>query len=101
VDWATWQEIIKELNDEATKIGQKASAGAAKDDALSFYSGAISDLNAFKDEYRNQVMHLRKDYDERQALRALTKVQGFMERLSEKMNQSHSRIKWGLKFKSP
>jgi hypothetical protein len=101
IDWATWQEIIKELSDEATKIGLKAAAGAAKDSALSFYSGAISDLNAFKDEYRNQVMHVRKDYDEYQALRALVKVQAFMEHISERMDYRGRRIRWGLKFRKP
>jgi protein-disulfide isomerase-like protein with CxxC motif len=99
IDWGAWQEIIKELTKEAAKIGEKASAGAAKDNALSFYSGAISDLNAFKDEYRNQVMHVRKEYDEHQALRALVKVREFMERVSEKMNHKHQRIRWGLKFR--
>jgi hypothetical protein len=99
LDWGTWQEIIRELTKEATKIGEKASAGTAKDNALSFYSGAISDLNAFKDEYRNQVMHVRKDYPEHQALRALVKVHAFMERISEKMTHKHHRIRWGLKFR--
>lgn len=101
VDWATWQEVISQLTKEANKIGEKASAGAAKDNALSFYSGAISDLNAFKDEYRNQVMHLRKEYDEHQALRALVKVHAFMERLSEKVNHKSERIRWGLRFRQP
>jgi hypothetical protein len=99
IDWGTWQEIIKELTKEATKIGEKASPGTAKDNALSFYSGAISDLNAFKDEYRNQVMHVRREYDEHQALRALVKVQAFMERISEKMNHKNHGIRWGLKFR--
>ena len=98
VAWGQWQELITALTTEATKIGLKARAGTAKDNALAFYSGSISDLNAFKDEYRNQVMHVRKEYDEHQALRALTKVHVFMERISEKMNHKHQRIKWGLKF---
>ena len=101
VDWGTWQEIIKELGDESAKIGQKAAAGTAKDNALSFYSGALSDLNAFKDEYRNQVMHVRKDYDEHQAHRALMKVHAFMEHISEKLDYRGNRIKWGLKFRKP
>ncbi|OAF05385.1 hypothetical protein AYJ54_00295 [Bradyrhizobium centrolobii] len=100
IEWGMWQEIIGELNKEATKIGLKAAAGAAKDNALSFYSGALSDLNAFKDEYRNQVMHARKDYDEHQALRALVKVHAFMERLAEKITDKSHKIRWGLKFKS-
>lgn len=101
IDWATWQEVITELGNEVTRIGTKASAGTAKDNALSFYSGAIADLNAFKDEYRNQVMHVRKEYDEHQALRALIKVHAFLERISEKMNYKHNRIRWGLKFRKP
>jgi hypothetical protein len=99
VDWGTWQELLRELTKEATKIGETASPGSAKDNALSFYSGAISDLNAFKDEYRNQVMHVRKEYDEHQALRSLVKVHAFMERVSEKMSHKHHRVRWGLKFR--
>jgi hypothetical protein len=98
IDWATWQEIIKELSKESSRIGEKVAAGAPKDNALGFYSGTISDLNAFKDEFRNQVMHVRKEYDEYQSLRALTKVHAFMETLSSKMDHKHQRIRWGLKF---
>ena len=94
VEWATWQEIIKALDNEIKAIGAK-KAGAAKDAALAFYSGARADLNGFKDEYRNVVMHVRANYDEFQALRALTLVHGFMERLSAKLDHTHQRIKWG------
>ncbi len=92
IDWGQWQEIIKELNDEIKVIGQKP-AGAPKDNALSFYSGAVADLNAFKDEYRNQVMHVRKAYDQHQALRALGQVHAFMQRISEKIDHRHHRIR--------
>src|SRR5205085_247391 len=80
VEWGTWQELIKALDDEIKLIGLKAKAGQAKDAALAFYSGARADLNAFKDEYRNQVSHVRAAYDELQALRALNNVNSFMER---------------------
>ena len=69
-------------------------AGRAKDAALAFYSGARADLNGFKDEYRNAVSHVRVVYDEHQALRALTQVQTFMERLAEKLDDTHKRINW-------
>ena len=84
VEWGTWQEIIKALDDEIKRIGQTWKAGNKKDAALDFYSGARADLNAFKDEYRNLVMHVRKQYDEFQALRALTRVHDFMARLTER-----------------
>ncbi len=94
VEWATWQEIIKALDDEIRLIGGK-KAGAAKDAALAFYSGARADLNGFKDEYRNLVVHVRAIYDEFQALRALTNVHAFMVRLAAKIDHRHQRIRWG------
>ncbi|MGB8276788.1 MAG: hypothetical protein WCF20_02470 [Methylovirgula sp.] len=96
LEWATWQDIIKALDDEIAVIGRK-KAGAPKDLALEFYSGARADLNGFKDEYRNLVMHARATYDEHQAVSALTKVHAFMERLAAKMDHTHQRIKWGFR----
>jgi hypothetical protein len=96
IEWATWQDIIKALDDEIKVIGGK-KAGPAKDAALEFYSGARADLNGFKDEYRNLVMHVRAFYDEHQSLRALTKIYAFMERLAAKMDHKGARIRWGLR----
>lgn len=94
LEWGTWQDIIRELDDEIKIIAGK-KAGSAKDTALAFYSGARADLNGFKDEYRNLVMHVRARYDEFQALRALTNVHDFMERLAAKIDYRHKRINWG------
>ncbi|VIO70283.1 hypothetical protein [Bradyrhizobium ivorense] len=96
LEWGTWQDIIKALDDEIKIVGSK-KAGAAKDAALEFYSGARADLNGFKDEYRNLVMHVRATYDEHQALRALTNVNAFMERLAARIDDKHQRIRWGLR----
>lgn len=87
VEWATWQEVIRALDEEIKRIGLMP-AGGDKDATLQFYSGARADLNGFKDEYRNSVMHVRENYDEFQAVRALTKVHAFMERLASKLNSS-------------
>jgi len=96
VEWGNWGEIIKALDKEIDAIEAKR-AGQAKDSALAFYSGARADLNGFKDEYRNVVMHVRKAFDEREALRALNYVNAFMERLSTKIDHKHHRIRWGLR----
>jgi hypothetical protein len=96
LEWGTWQEIIRALDDEIRIIGSK-KAGKAKDAALEFYSGARADLNGFKDEYRNLVTHVRATYDELQALRALTNAHAFMERIAVKIDHRHNRIKWGLR----
>lgn len=94
IAWATWQEIIRALDDEIKAIGAW-KAGEAKDAALEFYSGARADLNGFKDEYRNAVMHARARYDEFQAIRALTNAHGFMARLAAKIGHARERINWG------
>lgn len=83
IEWATWQQVIKALEKEYKDVGDKHAAGAEKDKLLAFYSGAIAELNSFKDEYRNLVMHVRKNYDDLQALRALNNVHSFMDRLAE------------------
>jgi hypothetical protein len=96
IEWGTWQDIIKAIDDEIKIVGGK-KAGGAKDAALEFYSGARADLNGFKDEYRNLVMHVRATYNEHQALRALNTVHDFMERISAKIDHKHHRIRWGLR----
>jgi hypothetical protein len=96
IEWATWQEILKALDAEITAIGG-TKAGKAKDSALEFYSGARADLNGFKDEYRNLVMHVRATYDEHQAIRALSNVNSYMTRIAAKIDHNHYRIRWGLR----
>lgn len=95
VEWGTWQETIKALDDEIRSIGQTWKPGRRKDTALEFYSGARADLNGFKDEYRNLVMHVRLHYDSFQAARALARVHDFMSRLAGKLDHKHHRINWG------
>jgi hypothetical protein len=82
VDWATWGEIINALEGKA-KLVRQSKAGPRKDAELEFYSGVLADLNGFKDEYRNLVMHSREHYDEFQAARALSRVHDFMARLAK------------------
>jgi len=96
VEWANWQDIIKALSAEADAIANK-KVSAARDKALEFYRGAVSDLNAFKDEYRNSVMHVRAEYDHLQALRAYQRVHDFMERLAAKIDHKQHRIRWGFR----
>ncbi len=96
LEWGTWQDIIKGIRDEVKIIALK-KAGAPKDNALSFYNGCLDNIDSFKDEYRNQVMHVRKMYDKHQALRTIERVRDFMVRVSERIDQRHFRIRWGLK----
>jgi Asp-tRNA(Asn)/Glu-tRNA(Gln) amidotransferase A subunit family amidase len=94
VEWATWQEIIKSIRDAHAEIGKTKLPGQGKDEALAFYSGALAHLEAFKDKYRNLVMHVREDYDEHQAASAMMHVREFMAGLSTKIGENPKPIRW-------
>ncbi len=56
-----------------------------------FYNGAIGQLHGFKDTYRNAVMHVRRNHDELEALRAVNQVRDFMNGLSAKIGEKARR----------
>jgi len=93
LEWAEWQQVLKEMSNITEKISLTKKAGPAKDELLEFYRGAIGQFYGFKDEFRNQVMHVRKNYDEFQAASALTRVRDFMEKLAGKIDQKGRVVK--------
>ena len=95
LDWTEWQEILTHLGKKVDEIAKK-KRGPAKDAALMFYQGALGEFSAFKDTYRNMVMHVRKSYDEHEAASALLHVREFMGRLGAKLGENEkNQIKWG------
>jgi hypothetical protein len=92
LEWGEWQAILKEMSKKTEAIGQTARAGPHKDESLEFYNGAIGQFTGFKDEFRNQVMHVRKDYDEFDARKSLTRVRDFMEKLADKIDEKGKRV---------
>ncbi len=93
LEWGEWQAILREMNKKTDTIGQTAKAGPAKDEILEFYNGAIGQFNGFKDEFRNQVMHVRKSYNEFEAASALTRVRDFMAKLASRIDEKGRRVK--------
>jgi hypothetical protein len=87
LEWAEWQALLKEMSKKTDAVGLNQKAGPRKDEILEFYSGAIGQFTGFKDEFRNQVMHVRKSYDEGDAKKALTRVRDFMEKLANKIDE--------------
>jgi len=85
--WADWQNILEQTEARARDATKTMSRGPAKDAALAFYSGAIGQFHAFKDTYRNVTMHVRRRYDELDALRAINQVRDFMNSLSGKIGE--------------
>jgi hypothetical protein len=81
------------MRDKTDLVLRTAKAGPGKDEVLEFYNGAIGQFYGFKDEFRNQVMHVRQTYDEFEAERALTRVRDFMDKLAGKIDQNGRRVK--------
>jgi len=65
--------------------------GQKRDAARDFYSGAVHHFEGFKDKYRNAVMHMRRNYDELDALRSVNQVRDFMNGLSTKIGEKTRR----------
>jgi hypothetical protein len=97
LEWSNWQDMLDAIEAEVGTLTRGHSAlprGPKRDAASEFYRGCLGEFASFKEEFRNNVMHSRKNYDEFQALRALTRVKEFMERLSLKTDEKGKRIRW-------
>jgi hypothetical protein len=88
IEWGTWNDLISKIDGTARTIAQKWKAGPRKDAALDFYSGAVQNFNGFKDQYRNVVMHVRREYKDLEAEIAMRQVRDFMNKLSTKIGES-------------
>jgi hypothetical protein len=95
LEWADWQNILEQTESRAKAATSRMPRGPAKDAALAFYSGALGQLHAFKDTYRNVVMHVRRTYDELDALRAINQVRDFMNGLSPRRSARRRAARFG------
>lgn len=92
LEWSEWQDMLREMTRISEQVASK-KGGPKRDELLEFYRGALGQFYAFKDEYRNQVMHARKHYDEFQATSALNHVKDFMEKLAARIDEKGRTIK--------
>lgn len=92
IEWAQWQEVLREIRKKIDLMGQSAKPGPVKDDLMDFYNGAYGQFMGFKDEFRNQVMHVRRSYDEHQAASALIRVRDFMGKLANKIDENGKKV---------
>lgn len=94
LEWAQWNEVIKAIEKTADDLLNKP-AGQRRNSALQFYRGACGEFEAFKDIYRNDVMHSRTSYNAVEAASATLKVRDFMLRLASKINENGRRLPTG------
>ena len=84
---ADWQNILEQTESKARSATTGMPRGPKKDAMQAFYSGATAQVHGFKDTYRNVLMHVRRSYDELDALRAINQVRDFMNGLSAKIGE--------------
>lgn len=86
IEYRQWEEILTELERKERKIEQ-FPVRAARDAQFAFYHGAMVELRAFKNLYRNRTAHPREIYDMHQARSAMQHVTAFMEILAERLTE--------------
>ena len=82
-----WDEILKGLAEKEQEI-QTYKKTKVREAQFEFYHGAMVELRAFKNMYRNRVMHAREIYDYEQAHDALSRVANFIKILSQKISET-------------
>jgi hypothetical protein len=86
LEYKEWNPIIEQIEAALREKG-KNPPGTAKDKAedREFYSGLATDLRAFKDVFRNNVMHTRGNYNAKEAEGVYDRVHDFMTRLATRV----------------
>lgn len=95
IEWATWGQVISEIEKTITEIRNTKPAGLKKDTALAFYTTIVSDLRALLHNYRDKTMHFREFYDSGEAESAIFRVHSLMATLASKITEDSARkIPW-------
>lgn len=85
LEWADWVTLIEGIRSKkVTPLIQK-KRGPKKESEMEFYRGSLGEFEAFKDAFRNKVMHSRVRYDEYQAASIYVHVKAFMNRLAARL----------------
>ena len=90
LEWAEWEKLIDQIESKARDATAGMPRGPERDAARAFYTSAVAQLRAFK-ETRNRIMHMRGNFDELDAQRAINQVRDFMNGLSAKIGEKTHR----------
>jgi len=89
IELATWEQIIVGLEKAESSI-QQFPKTVIREVQLDFYHGAMMEFRAFKNKFRNGVMHTRDEYDRDEAMSAFIHVRSFMQILSGNISEQTS-----------
>jgi hypothetical protein len=84
LEFADWGRVI-DACDAKLKNLKPTTRGKKKSAHLEFYANAISECRAFKETWRDCVMHARRaDFSTKEAVAVFERVRDFMNRLAER-----------------
>jgi hypothetical protein len=86
IELATWEQIIRELEESEEKIHNYPKT-LAREEQYQFYHGALMEIRRFKNVWRNNIMHARDEYDRNQALSIFNHVRDFMSILASRISE--------------
>lgn len=84
VEFATWDKVIAGIKSKLDQA-HMMSKSVKKNRSLRFYSDAADQCTYFRDLWRNDAAHSRKNYDEGEALSVMIRVREFMQLLSSSL----------------
>jgi hypothetical protein len=87
IAYAEWDQMLTEVNKRVDDKIKKLGPGKTKQVLQEFYYPLLRDIKAFKDAWRNHVMHSRAEYSAKEADIVFDHVKAFMSLLATKVNE--------------
>jgi hypothetical protein len=87
LELATWEEILKKL-EEAETVIQTYPKTLALEAQFEFVHGTNMQFKRFKNVFRNRVMHTREEFGRAQALGVFENVRDFMQTLAFRISEN-------------
>jgi hypothetical protein len=78
IEYSVWEPMLNQIQKRVDSKLEKMKRGSAKQKAQEFYVPLLQDLRAFKDAWRNHVMHNRTSYTREDVLSVASHVRRFM-----------------------
>lgn len=87
IEYSEWEKILDQLRVTVDTKLSRLKRGKEKQALQEFYHPALQELRAFRDAWRNHVMHTRAEYSREDALAVFGHVKRFMIKLASRINE--------------
>ena len=78
IEYLTWDGILNQLRGKVNEKINTIKRGAKRQELQEFYHQSVSEVEGFKDAWRNHVMHSRKIYSPEDAMAVVSHVRRFL-----------------------